>query len=330
VANTLQKVLALEGKRMSSAIPTPTVPADESSLPALRERLPVGLRRTVGAYVNLMKPHVTTLLLAITALTMVMAERGMPPPLLMLATLLGGLFSAGSANAINCYIDRDIDGIMGRTMRRAVPAGRVPPRHALVFGIVLAVLSFAELTLFVNLLSAVLAFSGIIFYVFVYTGYLKRSTVQNIVIGGAAGSVPPLVGWAAVSNSIPLAAFLLFAVIFFWTPPHFWALALLIQRDYERAGVPMLPVVLGEQETRKQIFLYTLLLVAVTLLLFASGTMGYLYLAAALSLGAVMIYLAFRLLRGGSKQWANRLFWFSNSYLALLFAVMAVDRILGG
>jgi heme o synthase len=304
--------------------------SDESGLPALREHIPLGFRQYIGAYINLMKPHVTTLLLAITALTMVMAERGMPPPLLMLATLIGGLFSAGSANSINCYIDRDIDGIMGRTMRRAVPAGRVPPRHALVFGIVLAVLSFVELTLFVNLLSAALAFSGIIFYVFVYTGYLKRSTVQNIVIGGAAGSVPPLVGWAAVTNSVPLAAFLLFAVIFFWTPPHFWALALLIQRDYERAGVPMLPVVLGEQETRKQIFLYTLLLVGVTLLLFVSGTMGYLYLAAALSLGAVMIYMAFRLLRGDSKQWANRLFWFSNSYLALLFAVMAVDRILGG
>jgi protoheme IX farnesyltransferase len=314
---------------MSSAIPTPSLHADDSGLPALREHLPAGLRQSAAAYVNLMKPHVTTLLLAITALTMVMAERGMPPPLLMLATLLGGLWSAGSANAINCYIDRDIDGIMGRTMRRAVPAGRVPPRHALVFGIILAFLSFAELALFVNLLSAVLACSGILFYVFVYTGYLKRSTVQNIVIGGAAGSVPPLVGWAAVTNSVPLAAFLLFAVIFFWTPPHCWALALLIQRDYERAGVPMLPVVLGERETRKQIFLYTLLLVGVTLLLFASGTMGYLYLAAALTLGGVMIYMAYRLMRGDSKQWANRLFWFSNSYLALLFAVMAVDRILG-
>jgi protoheme IX farnesyltransferase len=314
---------------MSSAIPTPSLHADEPALPALREHLPAGFRQSISAYVNLMKPHVTTLLLAITALTMVMAERGMPPPLLMLATLLGGLLSAGSANAINCYIDRDIDGIMGRTMRRAVPAGRVPPRHALVFGIILAFLSFAEFALFVNLLSAVLACSGILFYVFVYTGYLKRSTVQNIVIGGAAGSVPPLVGWAAVTNSVPLAAFLLFAVIFFWTPPHFWALALLIQRDYERAGVPMLPVVLGERETRKQIFLYTLLLVGVTLLLFASGTMGYLYLAAALFLGGVMIYMAYRLMRGDSRQWANRLFWFSNSYLALLFAVMAVDRILG-
>ncbi len=315
---------------MSSAIPAPSLHGDEPSLSALREHFPAGFRQRVGAYVNLMKPHVTTLLLAITALTMVMAERGMPPPLLMLATLTGGLFSAGSANAINCYIDRDIDGIMGRTMRRSVPAGKVPPRHALVFGIVLAVLSLVELVLFVNLLSAVLACSGILFYVFVYTGYLKRSTVQNIVIGGAAGAVPPLVGWAAVTNTVPLAAFLLFAVIFFWTPPHFWALALLIQRDYERAGVPMLPVVLGEQETRKQIFLYTLLLVGVTLLLFASGTMGYLYLAAALSLGAVMIYMAYRLMRGDSKLWANRLFWFSNSYLALLFAVMAVDRILGG
>ena len=314
---------------MNTAIPTPSLQSDETPLPILSDHLPVGFRHMVGAYVNLMKPHVTTLLLAITALTMVMAERGMPPPFLLLATLLGGLLSAGSANAINCYIDRDIDGIMGRTMRRAVPAGRVPPRHALVFGIVLAALSFVELTLFVNVLSAALAFSGILFYVFVYTGYLKRSTVQNIVIGGAAGSVPPLVGWAAVSNSVPLAAFLLFAVIFFWTPPHFWALALLIQRDYERAGIPMLPVVLGEAETRKQIFLYTLLLVGVTLLLFASGAMGYLYLATALGLGAIMIYLAYRLLRGDSKRWANRLFWFSNSYLALLFAVMAVDRILG-
>lgn len=314
---------------MNSAIPTSSLQSDDPTLPGLSDRLPVDFRHQASAYVNLMKPHVTTLLLAITALTMVMAERGMPPPFLLIATLLGGLLSAGSANAINCYIDRDIDGIMGRTMRRAVPAGRVPPRHALVFGIVLAALSFVELAVFVNVLSAVLAFSGILFYVFVYTGYLKRSTVQNIVIGGAAGSVPPLVGWAAVSNSVPLAAFLLFAVIFFWTPPHFWALALLIQRDYERAGVPMLPVVLGEAETRKQIFLYTLLLVGVTLLLFASGVMGYLYLATALGLGGVMIYLAYRLLRGDSKQWANRLFWFSNSYLALLFAVMAVDRILG-
>ncbi|MDQ2744265.1 MAG: heme o synthase, partial [Chloroflexota bacterium] len=271
----------------------------------------------------------TTLLVAVTALTMVMAARGMPSPLLMLATLLGGLLSAGSANAINCYLDRDIDQLMGRTMRRAVPAGKVSAQNALVFGMVLAVVSFTEMVLFVNLLAASLALSGILFYVFIYTALLKRTTPQNIVIGGAAGAVPALVGWAAVTNTIGLPAFLLFLVIFFWTPPHFWALALLIQRDYERAGIPMLPVVVGEDETRRQIFLYTLLLIVVTVLLFVSGTMGYLYLAAALGLGGYMLYLAYRLLRGDSKLWANRLFWFSNSYLALLFAIMAVDRVIG-
>jgi protoheme IX farnesyltransferase len=282
----------------------------------------------VGAYINLMKPHVTTLLLAVTALSMVMAARGMPSVLLMLATLLGGLLAAGSANAINCYVDRDIDGLMGRTMRRSVPAGRVTPHQALAFGIALAVLSFCEMVALVNLLAASLALVGILFYVFVYTGWLKRSTTQNIVIGGAAGAMPPLVGWAAVTGTITLPAFLLFAVIFYWTPPHFWALSLLIKRDYERAGIPMLPVVMGEQETRKQIFLYTLLLVGVTFLLFACGAMGYIYLAATVILGGIMLYLAYRLWRGESRQWAHRLFWFSNSYLALLFAVMAIDRVI--
>lgn len=253
----------------------------------------------------------------------------MPSPSLMLFTLLGGLAASGSANAINCYIDRDIDGLMGRTVRRSVPAGRVEPRQALTFGIVLAVFSFVELTLLVNVLAASLALAGILFYVIVYTSFLKRSTTQNIVIGGAAGAMPPLVGWAAVTHAIGLPAFLLFTVIFFWTPPHFWALALLIRRDYERAGIPMLPVVAGERETRKQIWLYSWLLLAVTLLLFSSGAMGLLYLATALVLGGVMIYLAYRLLRGGSLHWANRLFWFSNSYLAVLFAVMALDRVLG-
>jgi heme o synthase len=296
--------------------------------PTQQTPLPATWKAVAGAYLNLMKPHVTTLLLAVTALSMVMAARGMPSPLLMVATLLGGLMAAGSANAINCYIDRDIDGLMGRTMRRSVPAGRVSPQHALIFGLVLAVLSFAEMVAFVNVLAASLALSGILFYVLIYTGWLKRSTTQNIVIGGAAGAVPPMVGWAAVTGTVSLPSFLLFAVIFYWTPPHFWALSLLIKRDYERAGVPMMPVVLGDRETRKQIFLYTLLLVGVTLLLFACGAMGYLYLAAALVLGGIMMYLAFRLWRGDSNQWANRLFWFSNSYLALLFAVMAVDRVL--
>jgi protoheme IX farnesyltransferase len=271
---------------------------------------------------------VTTLLLAVTALTMVMAARGMPSPLLMLATLVGGLMAAGSANDINCYLDRDIDLLMGRTMRRAVPSGRIAPTHALAFGLVLAVASFLELSLLVNRLAATLALSGILFYVVVYTGLLKRTTPQNIVIGGAAGGVPALVGWAAVTHTLDLSAFLLFTIIFYWTPPHFWALALLIKRDYERAHIPMLPVVRGEAETRRQIFLYTWLLLGVTLLLFVSGAMGYLYLVTDLVLGGIMLYLAFRLLRAESNMWAHRLFWFSNSYLAVLFAVMAIDRVI--
>jgi protoheme IX farnesyltransferase len=280
------------------------------------------------AYINLMKPHVTTLLLAITALTMVMAAKGLVPVHLLGATLLGGLLAAGSANAINCYLDRDIDGLMGRTMRRSVPAGRVSPGHALVFGLIIGVLSFGIFAVFVNLLAAGLAIAGLLFYVLIYTGWLKRTTTLNIVIGGAAGAVPALVGWAAVTGTVNLTAVLLFAVIFCWTPPHFWALSLLIKRDYERAGIPMLPVIKGDRETRRQIFLYTLVLVAVSLLLFAVGAMGYPYLAVALALGAGMIYLALRLLRGAPLAWANRLFWFSNSYLALLFAVMALDRVL--
>lgn len=284
---------------------------------------------TLRAYANLMKPHVTTLLLSITALTMVIAARGMPSVVLMAATLLGGLMAAGSANAINCYIDRDIDELMGRTMRRAVPSGRILPAHALTFGVVMGFASFFEMVVWVNVLAAGLAVSGILFYVFIYTRWLKRITPQNIVIGGAAGAVPALVGWAAVTNSLALAPILLFAIIFFWTPPHFWALALLISRDYERAGIPMLPVVAGETTTRRQIFLYSWILVAVTLSLFVTGVMSYLYLGSALILGGAMIYLAYRLLRGGTLQWANRLFWFSNTYLALLFAIMAVDRVLG-
>ncbi|HEX8917135.1 MAG TPA: heme o synthase [Chloroflexota bacterium] len=303
-------------------------PAAEISCPPLEIRVPDTLMARVRAYINLMKPHVTTLLVAVTALTMVMAARGMPPLGLMIATLLGGLMASGSANAINCYLDRDIDGTMGRTLRRSVPAGRVSPQRALVFGLLLGVFSFVEMLLFVNRLAAVLALSGILFYVLVYTRLLKRTTPQNIVIGGAAGAIPPLVGWAAVTDNVSLAAYLLFCVIFFWTPPHFWALALLIKRDYERAGIPMMPVVMGDAETRRHIFLYTLLLIAVSLLLFCSGVMGFLYLATALILGGIMLFMAYRLLRGGSPRWAHRLFWFSNSYLALLFAVMAVDRVL--
>jgi protoheme IX farnesyltransferase len=218
---------------------------------------------------------------------------------------------------------------MGRTQRRSLPSGKVQPQQALIFGIVLGIASFVVFTAFVNLLSAALSFGAILFYVFVYTIGLKRSTAQNIVIGGAAGAVPVLVGWAAVTNTLTLPAIWLFAIIFYWTPPHFWALALLIEKDYEKARVPMLPVLMGVRETRKQIFLYTLLLVAVTLVLFTiPHLMSYFYLLGALTLGGIMIYMAVRLMRDQSKNWARTLFWYSNCYLAAIFALMVVDRII--
>lgn len=286
------------------------------------------VRQTIASYVDLMKPHVTVLLLGVTVAAMAIAVRGLPSLLLVIPTLLGGALAAGSANCINCYIDRDIDQIMGRTQRRSLPSGRVEPRQALIFGILLGVVSFVVLTIFVNLLSALLASSAILFYVFIYTLWLKRSTVQNIVIGGAAGSVPVLVGWAAMKNDVSLTAILLFAIIFFWTPPHFWALSLLIQKDYEKAGVPMLPVVKGEAETRRQILLYSLLLLLITIALFATGAMGYIYLAGAILLGGGLVYLAIRLWHDQSKKWARTLFWYSNMYLAAVFAIMVIDRVI--
>ena len=293
------------------------------------EKKEVGpIRQTIANYVDLMKPHVTVLLLGTTLAAMAIAQRGLPPLGLVLATLLGGAMAAGSANCINCYIDRDIDQIMGRTQRRSLPAGRVQPTQALIFGIVLGVGAFVVLSLFVNLLSAILACSAILFYVFVYTLWLKRTTAQNIVIGGAAGAVPVLVGWTAVTHTLALPAIWLFALIFYWTPPHFWALSLLIQKDYEKASIPMMPVVLGERETRKQIFLYSLLLLAVTLILFAMHAMGYIYLVAAVVLGGILIYMSIRLLRDKTKKWARTLFWYSNCYLAMIFAAMVVDRVI--
>lgn len=286
------------------------------------------VRQTIANYVDLMKPHVTVLLLGVTAAAMAIANQGLPPLVLVIPTLLGGAMAAGSANCINCYIDRDIDQIMGRTQRRSLPSGRVEPRQALVFGIILGVSAFIILTAFVNLLSALLACSAILFYVFVYTLGLKRTSAQNIVIGGAAGAVPVLVGWAAITNNLSLPAIWLFAIIFYWTPPHFWALSLLIQKDYEKARIPMLPVVMGEYETRRQILLYSLLLLAVTLVLFAMGAMGYFYLVGAVVLGGGLIYLAIRLWRDQSKKWARTLFWYSNMYLAAIFAVMVLDRVI--
>src|SRR6266516_2960175 len=286
------------------------------------------VRQTISNYVDLMKPHVTVLLLGVTAAAMAIAKQGLPPLGLLIPTLLGGAMAAGSANCINCYIDRDIDLIMGRTQRRSLPSGRVEPQQALIFGIILVIGAFIIFVAFVNLLSAVLACSAILFYVFVYTIGLKRTSTQNIVIGGAAGAVPVLVGWAAITNNLSLPAIWLFAIIFFWTPPHFWALSLLIQKDYEKAGIPMLPVIKGEAETRRQILLYSLLLLALTLVLFAMGIMGYFYLAGAVILGGGLVYLAIRLWRDQSKKWARTLFWYSNMYLAAIFAIMVLDRVI--
>ena len=282
----------------------------------------------LASYVNLMKPHVTVLLLGTTLAAMAIAQRGLPPIGVVLAALVGGALAAGSANAINCYWDRDIDQIMTRTRRRALPAGRVTARQALTFGVSIGVVSFFVLLIWVNLLSAVLAVSAIVFYVLVYTVWLKRTSTQNIVIGGAAGAVPVLVGWAAATGRLDLTAWWLFFVIFLWTPPHFWALSLLISKDYARANIPMLPVVMGERETKKQILLYSLLLLAASLVLYGMRAMGIVYLIAAVALGGVLIYLAVRLLREqGTLRTARTLFWYSNLYLALIFAVMVIDRV---
>jgi protoheme IX farnesyltransferase len=287
------------------------------------------VRQLVADYVTLCKPRVQLLLLLTTVATMEVA--GSPSLGLVLLTLLGGALSAGGAGAVNHWYDRDIDLRMARTATRPVPSGRISPRAALAFGIALAALSFAELSLAVNLTAALLALSGFLGYVFVYTLWLKRSTPQNIVIGGAAGAVPPLVGWAATRGSLDPAAFYLFAIVFYWTPPHFWALSLLMKGEYEKVGVPMLPVVRGEAETRRQILLYSTLLVAVTFLPFAGRLFDGLYAVCAGLLGAVFVGLALRLQRrpqadgGSDRRAALRLFHYSLLYLALLFVAMVAD-----
>src|SRR5579884_2597435 len=285
-------------------------------------------RGSVSAYISLMKPHVTVLLLGTTLAAMVVAAGGFPGWGLVLATMAGGAMAAGSANAINCYWDRDIDRLMSRTRTRSIPARRVSESHALAFGLILASGSFIVLGRFVNLLSALLALSAILFYVVIYTMWLKRTTAQNIVIGGAAGAVPVLVGWAAVTGSVGLPAVWMFLIIFMWTPPHFWALSLVLKNDYARAGVPMLPVVAGERETHRQIVLYTLLLIGASLMLVAIQAMGYLYLVAALLFGLGLLALTVRLWRAKTLRAARTAFWFSNYYLALLFAAMVLDRVL--
>jgi heme o synthase len=282
-----------------------------------------GARQVVADYVTLTKPRVQSLLLFTTVTTMLVA--GSPSLRLVLATCLGGYLSAGGAGAVHHAFDRDIDARMARTADRPVPAGRVSARAATIFGCVLAVLSLVELSVWVNPLAAALSLTGFLGYVFVYTVWLKRRTPQNIVIGGAAGAVPPLVGWAAATGGLDGMAVYLFAIVFFWTPPHFWALSLLMKGEYERVGVPMLPVVRGEVETRRQILLYTVLLYAVTQLPFCAGGLGAIYLVASLILGGLFIGGAWLLSRRADRRSALRLYLFSLAYLALLFGAMVAD-----
>ena len=303
--------------------------------PAIGEAAgPVGWRARIGAYVALTKPRIIELLLVTTVPAMVLATRDVPGIrvgswiALVVATLIGGALAAGSANAINCYIDRDIDELMSRTRRRPLPAHAVDPENALIFGLALGVLSFAWLTVFANLLAAFLALLAIAFYVVIYTLLLKRSTPQNIVIGGAAGALPPVIGWAAVTGNIALPALFLFLIVFYWTPPHFWALSLRLSRDYEAAGVPMLPVVKGVRETNRQIVLYTILLVILTLVFAAVAGMGLVYTVGAAILGALFLRQALMLWRDGTGAGAIRLYRFSITYLTLLFALVALDVLL--
>jgi protoheme IX farnesyltransferase len=288
-----------------------------------RERLPLGSWRD---YVTLTKPRIMSLLLLTGLCGMFAGARGVPSASLLVAAMTGLALACGGASALNHVLDADIDRLMGeRTSQRPVAAGRVPPAYALEFGLALSAASFVLLASTVNVLTAVLALVGNLFYVLVYTRWLKRSTPQNIVIGGAAGAVPPLVGWAAATGNLALPALFLFLIVFFWTPPHFWALALLIKGDYEAARVPMLPVVRGERATVRQIVLYSVVLLGVTLVPFVWGTFGVLYLTAALALGGVFLALACWLGRAPSRPRAAALFHYSLLYLALLFVAVALD-----
>jgi len=299
---------------------------------------PLKTTDSVRAYIALTKPRIIELLLVTTVPAMVLATREVPGiqfghwAWLTVWTLVGGTLAAGSANAINCYLDRDIDELMVRTRRRPLPAHQVDPERAVVFGLVLGAISFAVLAFFANLLAAFLALLAIAFYVVVYTIVMKRTTPQNIVIGGAAGALPPVIGWAAVTGNVGVPALLLFALVFYWTPPHFWALSLRIRKDYAAAGVPMLPVVRGIPETTRQIGLYTILMVAISLVLWSVARMGAIYLVAAVVLGAMFLRQAYALWRQGSSEEAStagaiRLYKYSISYLTLLFAAIAIDAL---
>ena len=277
-------------------------------------------------YLSLTKPRVMPLLLIVTFASMIVAAEGNPKWTAVLATMVGGALAIGGAGALNGYIDRDLDGRMTRTRNRPIPSGRISPTSALIFGLTLGAGSILLLALTVNVLAAAITLGAVVYYAVIYSRILKLSTTQNIVIGGAAGAAPVLIGWAAVTDGLGLTPLVLFAIIFYWTPPHFWALALLIRDDYQHAGVPMLPAVVGDKETKRRIVLYTLLMIPFTLILVPVSNMGLFYLAVALALGALFLALAIRLARSDTARAARNLFSYSMLYLALLFGAMAADQ----
>ena len=285
------------------------------------------IKEKFRGYVSLTKPRIMVLLL-VTAMTgLFLGEQGVPSLTLVIVVLIGGAFASGGASSLNHYLDRDIDSKMNRTKNRPIPSKQISPVEALLFGIVLNALGFLVFIYWANLLSAILAITGTLFYIFVYTMLLKRNTPQNIVFGGAAGAIPPLVGYAAVTGTVSMSAIYLFLIIFFWTPPHFWSLALMIKDDYERAGIPMLPVVKGVDHTKRSIFAYTVLLVGLTLMFVWMEGMGWLYFITSLVLGSMFVYYAWALLRRGTERATKRMYLYSLAYLFLLFAGIMLDAI---
>ncbi len=300
----------------------------EVSLPERPARQPAGWRLVLSDYIALTKPKVVSLLLFTTLATMFVTPRGAPPWYLVFWTALAGYLMVGAANAYNMWFDRDIDAKMGRTALRPIPGGRISAARALAFSGVLLALSLTLFVLFVNIMAAAMALAGFVYYTVIYTSWLKRSTWQNIVIGGGAGAIPPLIGWAAATGQVTWTALLLFFIIYYWTPPHFWALAIMKKQDYANAGIPMLPVVATDRETTRQMLIYSLGMVALTLVLVPLGMMGTLYLAAAAVLGGLFVWYAWRALRAPSPKTIWGMYGFSLLYLALLFGAMVVDRLL--
>ncbi len=294
----------------------------------MQQQFPLG--EIIKDYLALAKLRIVLLLCFTTVTAMVIAANGFPPIHLLLPTVIGGAFAAAGASAINQYIDRDMDAKMSRTARRPIPAGRIAPINALLYGVLLIVWSVLVIGIFVNWLAALLAFIGAVYYVVVYTLILKRNTVVNILIGGGAGAIPVLVGWAAIHNSLSFEPWILFAIVFYWTPPHSWALALLVNTDYARAEVPMMPVARGEQITRVQILLYSIQLFLITLLPVMFGFLGIIYAISAVLLGGGLIWMAVRLLQEATKAMARSTYKYSTAYLAFLFLIMIVDRVLLG